>query len=97
MPKLSDTELQQAVSGMPGWSVENGEVTRQFKFKDFVEALGFIAQVGALQEQMDHHATITNTYSDVKLALSTHSEGGITEKDIELARKVSERAGDARQ
>jgi 4a-hydroxytetrahydrobiopterin dehydratase len=95
MPKLSDAEVQQALGDMPGWSVEDGEVTRQFKFKDFVEALGFIAQVGALQERMDHHATITNTYSDVKLALSTHSEGGITKKDIELARKVGERAGNA--
>jgi 4a-hydroxytetrahydrobiopterin dehydratase len=96
MPKLSDAEVQQALGGLPGWSVENGEITRQFKFKDFVEALGFIAQVGALQERMDHHATITNTYSDVKLTLSTHSEGGITEKDIELARNISERAGHAR-
>lgn len=93
MPKLSDAELQQALAGLPGWTVEDGNVTRAFKFKDFVGALGFIAQVGALQEQMDHHATITNTYADVKLALSTHSEGGITEKDIELARRVSERAG----
>ncbi len=93
MPKLSDTELQQALASLPGWTVESGEVTREFKFRDFVGALGFIAQVGALQEQMDHHATITNTYADVKLALSTHSEGGITEKDIELARKVTERAG----
>jgi 4a-hydroxytetrahydrobiopterin dehydratase len=92
MPKLTDAEIQQALAGLPGWSVEDGEIARQFKFKDFVGALGFIAQVGALQEQMDHHATITNTYADVKLALSTHSEGGITEKDIELAKKVSERA-----
>lgn len=93
MPKLSDTDLQQALATLPGWTVEDGNVTREFKFKDFVGALGFIAQVGALQEQMDHHATITNTYADVKLALSTHSEGGITEKDIELAKKVTERAG----
>ena len=93
MPKLSDTELQAALASLPGWTVEAGNITREFKFKDFVGALGFIAQVGALQEQMDHHATITNTYGDVKLALSTHSEGGITEKDIELAKKVTERAG----
>ncbi len=96
MPTLSDAEIQQALAGMPGWGVKDGEVTRQFKFKDFVEALGFIVQAGALQEQMDHHATITNTYADVTIALSTHSEGGITEKDIELARKISARAGAAR-
>jgi 4a-hydroxytetrahydrobiopterin dehydratase len=93
MPKLSDAETQQALNDLPGWTVENGELTRPFKFKDFVEALGFIAQVGALQERADHHATITNTYSDVKIALSTHSEGGITEKDIDMARNISERAG----
>lgn len=96
MPRLSDAEIQQALAGMPGWAVEDGEITRSFKFKDFAEALGFIVQVGTLQEQMDHHATITNTYSDVNIAISTHSEGGITEKDIELAKKIGTRADAAR-
>jgi 4a-hydroxytetrahydrobiopterin dehydratase len=93
MPKLTDAELQQALATMPGWAVERSELTRQFKFRDFVEALGFIAQVGALQERADHHATITNTYADVKIALSTHSEGGITEKDVDMARQITERGG----
>ena len=93
MPKLSDAEIQEALAGMPGWTVEAGELVRQFKFRDFVAALGFIAQVGALQERADHHATITNTYGDVKIALSTHDAGGISEKDFAMARNIEERAG----
>ena len=95
MAALSDSAVQQALADMPGWRVEAGEITRQFRFKDFVEAFGFISQVATLQEQMDHHATITNTWADVKISLSTHSEGGITEKDLQLAQKISERAGTA--
>lgn len=95
MPALNDAALTEALTRVPGWTVEAGELTRRFHFKDFVQAFGFIAQVGALQEQMDHHATITNTYADVTLQLHTHSEGGITDKDIELARRISERAGGA--
>lgn len=95
MPLLSESALAAALATLPGWSVEDGELTRRFRFRDFVEAFGFIAQVAALQEQMDHHATITNTWADVQIALHTHSEGGITERDIALARRLSERAGAA--
>jgi 4a-hydroxytetrahydrobiopterin dehydratase len=93
MPALTAAALAEALTDLPGWTVEAGELTRRFHFKDFVEAFGFIAQVAALQEQLDHHATITNTYADVTLQLHNHSEGGITDKDIELARRINERAG----
>ena len=93
MPALTDAALNEALTRIPGWTVEAGELTRGFHFKDFVQAFGFISQVAALQEQMDHHATITNTYADVALRLHTHSEGGITDKDIELARRINERTG----
>ena len=93
MPALTDAALTQALGSVPGWAVEDDKLTRKFEFKDFVQAFGFLAQVAALQEQMDHHATITNDYSHVMLQLRTHSEGGITEKDFELARRINERAG----
>jgi 4a-hydroxytetrahydrobiopterin dehydratase len=95
MPKLSDAEITEALRMLPGWTHEGDEIARQFRFKDFVEAFGFIAQVATLQEQMNHHATITNTYADVKLQLSTHDAGGITEKDTELARRITERSAQA--
>jgi 4a-hydroxytetrahydrobiopterin dehydratase len=93
MPALSETAIAQALGGLPGWRYENGEITRQFRFRDFVEAFGFMAQVATLQEQMNHHATITNTYADVTLKLSTHDEGGVTERDLDLARNINERGG----
>ncbi len=92
MTALSETAVQQALANMPGWHVEAGEITRQFRFKNFVEAFGFISQVAALQEQMNHHATITNTWAYVTINLSTHDEGGITVKDLQLAQKIGERA-----
>lgn len=92
MPKLSDTAIQEALTARPGWQVEDGMLVRRFKCTDFVAALGFIAQVGALQERANHHATITNTYGDVQLALSTHDVGGISEKDFGLAGEIDERA-----
>jgi len=95
MPVLTEAALTEALLRVPGWNIEAGELARRFHFKDFIEAFGFIAQVATLQQEMDHHATITNNYADVTLQLHTHSEDGITEKDIELARRINERAGGA--
>ena len=65
---------------------------RDYELADFVAALGFIAQIGALAERADHHPTLTNTYSRLRVELSTHDAGGITEKDVALARAVEARA-----
>ena len=92
MPALSDSEIEHALADLHGWRREGGELVRDLRFKDFVEAFGFIAQVATLQEQMDHHARITNTWANVSLALSTHDAGGITEKDVSLAQRINERA-----
>jgi 4a-hydroxytetrahydrobiopterin dehydratase len=97
MPALSESEVTRLLAGLPGWHFESGEITRQFRFRDFVEAFGFIAQVATLQEQMNHHATITNTWANVRIALSTHDARGVTERDFELARKISERGPHAQR
>ena len=93
MPKLSDAEIAQALAGLEGWSREGDEIAREFQFRDFVEALGFIAQVGVLAERANHHPNLSNVYNRVTIALSTHDEGGITERDIKLATEIGERAG----
>ena len=93
MPKLSDAEIEQALSDLESWDRRGDEIVREFQFRDFVEAMGFIAQVGVLAERANHHPNLSNVYNRVTIALSSHDEGGITERDIKLATEISERAG----
>ena len=73
-----------------GWIEENNALTRTERFVDFNEALSFIVRVGLLAEQSNHHPTITNTYNEVSLLLTTHDQGNtITEKDYALAEKIN--------
>ncbi len=94
MARLSDAEIESALAHLGGWQREGAELVRQLVFEDFVAALGFIVQVGALAERANHHPTLTNTYNRVRIALSTHDEGGITDRDLALAREIGERALD---
>lgn len=92
--RLSEAAIVAALAALPGWSydpAEGGSLARAYRFRDFAEAFGFIAQLAALQERMDHHATITNTWAHVALRLSTHDAGGVSERDLALARALEER------
>jgi len=91
MPRLNDSEIGQALAGLEGWRREGDELVRDFELSDFVASLGLIAQIGALAERANHHPTLTNTYNKVRVALSTHDEGGITEHDVALAKEIGER------
>lgn len=73
---------------LSGWELENGEITKQYKFKDFLEAMAFVKKVARLAEAADHHPDILIQYNKVTLTLSTHSAGGLTEKDFVLAGKI---------
>ena len=92
MSRLSDADIESALAALAGWTRDGDELVREFALEDFVAALGFIVQVGTLAERANHHPTLTNTYNRVRVALSTHDEGGITERDVALAREISERA-----
>lgn len=92
MAKLSDEQVTEALADLEGWSRDGDKIVREFQFRDFVAALGFITQVGLLAEKANHHPELFNVYNRVTIALTTHDEGGITEKDIALAAAVSERA-----
>jgi 4a-hydroxytetrahydrobiopterin dehydratase len=72
------------------WQEQDGTLNRTFIFKNFVEALAFINQVGVIAEQQNHHPTIVNTYNKVSLQLCTHDANNtITEKDWQLAKSVN--------
>jgi len=92
MPKLGDDAIARELGSLAGWRREGDAIVRDYELADFVAALGLIAQIGALAERADHHPTLTNTYSRVRVELSTHGAGGITEKDFALARQIEVRA-----
>ncbi|MBP9771592.1 MAG: 4a-hydroxytetrahydrobiopterin dehydratase [Candidatus Pacebacteria bacterium] len=74
---------------IPGWILEGKSLVRAFEFKDFAEALVFVNKVGTEAEKVEHHPDITIAYNKVTLTLSTHSEGGLTEKDFDLAKAIN--------
>lgn len=87
--RLSDDELASALAGLHGWTLDGTQITRSFEFPDFMEAFGFLARVAILQERADHHAETWGVYNRVRLTLSTHDAGGITQKDLDLAGAIN--------
>lgn len=83
--KLSDKEIQDRISTIPGWSSQNGKLHREVKFRDFRHAFGFMTQAALLCEKMDHHPEWRNEYNKLIIDLSTHKAGGITENDFAWA------------
>ena len=88
--KLTPAELDSAASALPDWSVRDGKLHREFKFVDFVTAFGFMTRVAMLAEKANHHPEWFNVYNTVRIDLSTHDVGGISRRDIELARSINE-------
>ena len=86
MSSLSHLEIKEELKNLPKWIYESDELSKQFKFKDFKEALVFLVRVGLEAESHAHHPTIFNVYNKVKIGLQTHDAGNkVTKKDIELA------------
>ncbi len=85
---LSDEEIGAALANAPQWQQTGNEIYRSFTLPSFSAALVFAAAVGHLAERADHHPDILIQYKKVTLKLSTHSAGGLTEKDFSLAREI---------
>lgn len=90
---LSPEALDALLAGADGWSVANGKLHREFRFADFVEAFGFMARAALVAERMNHHPEWSNVWNTVTVDLVTHSAGGITDLDAELARALDALAG----
>ncbi|MEX2238878.1 MAG: 4a-hydroxytetrahydrobiopterin dehydratase [Dehalococcoidia bacterium] len=89
MAKLSTADLKDALGGLAQWEGDENGIKRSYKFADFVEAMGFVNRVALIAEKADHHPDIEISYNRVNLALVTHSEGGVTKNDIEMAAKIN--------
>ncbi|MBF0266463.1 MAG: 4a-hydroxytetrahydrobiopterin dehydratase [Gammaproteobacteria bacterium] len=70
------------------WEISDNHLHKEFKFKDFISAFGFMTQVAIHAQTMDHHPEWSNVYNHVVINLTTHSEGAITDKDFELAKRI---------
>ena len=78
------------MSELQDWKTVEGKLCKDFQFRNFVEAFGFISKIALEAEKMDHHPEITNVYNKVEIKLVTHDLNQISEKDISLAKKIDE-------
>ena len=88
--KLTEAERAQALKDLPHWRSTDGRdaISRSFKFKSFSEAWGFMARVALLAESQDHHPEWFNVYNRVDITLSTHDCGGLSARDVKLAKSI---------
>ena len=88
MAKLTSEALQAALPALPGWQVDGDVLRKAFRFRTFREAMAFVNRVAEIATEERHHPEITINYNRVTLSLTTHDEGGLTEKDVTFAGRV---------
>jgi 4a-hydroxytetrahydrobiopterin dehydratase len=93
MAVLDGTTITERLAKLNGWERDGEAITKTYTWKDFAESLTFVNQVGGLAEERNHHPDIDIRWNKVKLSLSTHSEGGLTAADFDLAEAIEALAG----
>ncbi|MSP28955.1 MAG: 4a-hydroxytetrahydrobiopterin dehydratase [Acetobacteraceae bacterium] len=90
IPKLTDAERTALPAMLPDWSLVTGRdaIAREFCFKNFNEAWGFMSRVALLAEQQDHHPEWFNVWNKVSITLATHDAGGLSPRDVKLAKAI---------
>jgi len=88
MPVLSEGEIEERLKSLQGWEMKGGEITKTYNHKDFIDAISFVNKVAILAEKANHHPDILIKYNRVTLTVSTHDEGGITDRDFSLAKTI---------
>ncbi|MBN8554417.1 MAG: 4a-hydroxytetrahydrobiopterin dehydratase [Deltaproteobacteria bacterium] len=86
--KSSAAEIQSHLKNLKNWKIVSEKLHREIQFADFNEAFAFMTKVAVIAEQMNHHPEWFNVYNKVRIDLTTHDAGGISEKDFELAQKI---------
>ena len=88
--KLSDIEIQRSLGARAGWTRRGNVLTRTFEFPTFPAAIAFVNRIAVIAEKMDHHPDVDIRYTKVTCSLSTHSAGGITQRDFKLAEQIDD-------
>jgi len=89
MPFFDDDQIRSALADLPGWRRDGDAIVREFRFDDFLQAVLFVNRVTGAAEAADHHPDVDIRWNRVRVSLSTHSAGGVTEADVALAGRVS--------
>lgn len=93
--RLSAAEVAEGLAGLPGWAVESGGagIAREFAFRSYSEALGFVVRLAAAAEAADHHPAVLWTYTQVRVTWTTFDAGGVTARDLAMAAGTDRLAG----
>lgn len=86
--KLNDAQIDTALKGLQGWQLQANKIRKEYQFKNFVEAFGFMSAVALLAERADHHPEWFNVYNRVNIELTSHDAGGLSERDFRLASEI---------
>ena len=90
MAKLEKAEIERRLNALPGWEFKDNAIRKQYRFKEFMDGIRFLNKVAEMAEAADHHPDVQINYTRVTFTCSTHSEGGVTEKDLKLAAQIEE-------
>jgi 4a-hydroxytetrahydrobiopterin dehydratase len=90
MTVLADNDIKDKLKKLDGWKLDGNAIKKEYKRKDFVDSIGFVSKIALLAERADHHPDLLVQYNKVNITLSTHSEGGVTEKDLNLAGEIEQ-------
>lgn len=93
MAVLTDSEVQQALGSLSGWQRQGKAIQRVFEFPDFKAAMQFVNKIADAAEQANHHPDIDIRYNKVTMALISHDSGGVTQRDVKMAKRINEIAG----
>jgi len=88
---LTPAEINETLLTIPDWTLQDGKLTRDWTFKDFVQAMEFVNKIATLAEAAGHHPDIDIRYNNVRLGLVSHDTGGITQRDANMARQINQK------
>ena len=88
MPSLSQDRIAEQLKSLPGWEYKDNAISKLFRFKEFMDGIEFVNRIAGVAEAADHHPDIAINYTRVRFSCSTHSEGGVTDKDFKLAAEI---------
>jgi 4a-hydroxytetrahydrobiopterin dehydratase len=90
MAKLSAKQIADGLKSLPGWEYKSHTISKLLRFREFMDGIKFVNRIARIAEAADHHPDITINYTRIRFSCTTHSEGGVTEKDLKLAAKIDQ-------